>query len=188
MPDGSRRPVPLGSGPDNAAGSADSASLSRDGRTVYARSDHDHDLAVLVAVDLAVGAGEKPGMDGAVASPPRVLAVRDDGELQEAVVAADDAAAALLWNVGGGRSALTVLDLGSGGEVQVPLPRAVVDECILLPGREVLLLTAEDWADPRGVWSVDLATGAATALSSAGGPGAACLPRRVDAHWWRRRI
>ena len=37
-------------------------------------------------------------------------------------MAADDAGVALLWNVGGGRSALTVLDLGSGGEVEVPLP------------------------------------------------------------------
>jgi dipeptidyl aminopeptidase/acylaminoacyl peptidase len=155
-PDGSSRPVPLGTGP----GSADSACLSRDGRTVYARSDHDRDLAVLVAVDL--------GVDADSASPPRVLAARDDGELQEAVVSADDAGVALLWNVDGGRSALTVLHLGSGDEVEVPLPRAVVDECTLLPGRAVLLLTAEDWADPRGVWSVDLATGTATALSSAG--------------------
>jgi dipeptidyl aminopeptidase/acylaminoacyl peptidase len=61
-----------------------------------------------------------------------------------------------------------VLYLGSASEVQVPLPRAVVDECVPLSGRAVLLLTAEDWADPRGVWSVDLATGSARALSSAG--------------------
>ena len=149
------RRLVLGTGP----GSADTACLSRDGRTVYARSDHDRDLACLVAGDV--------GTAGEAGAVPRLLAARDDGELQEAVVSADDAAVALLWNVGGGCSRLTLLDVASGTERDVPLPRAVVDECAFAPGGQALL-TAEDWADPRGVWAVDLASGTPTALSGGG--------------------
>jgi dipeptidyl aminopeptidase/acylaminoacyl peptidase len=163
-PGGTGRPVPLGAGPGASEGSADSACLSRDGLTVYARSDHDRDLAALVAVDLETDpAGALVG-----AARPRMLAAREDGELQEAVLSAGDESVVLLWNVDGGVSALTLLDLRSGDEEEFAPPRAVVDECILAPRTAALLLTAEDWADPRGVWSLDLATGTATALSSAG--------------------
>jgi dipeptidyl aminopeptidase/acylaminoacyl peptidase len=147
-PDQAWRRVDVGPEP----GSVDVACLSSDGRRVYARSDRGRELAALVAVDLGGG-------------PPQILAERADGELQDVVLSADGGTAVLLWNVGGGCSAATLLDLATRREEPVePLPRAVVDECRLSSGR--LLLTAEDWADPRGVWSLDLASAVATPLSS----------------------
>ena len=148
--DGTRLPIPLGPAP----GSIDVACLSPDGRTVYARSDHGREFAALVALDVAGG-------------PPRVLAERGDGELQDVVLARDGARAVLLWNIDGGRSAVTLLDLPSGSQTPVqPLPRAVVDECRLSSNGAALLLTAQDWAHPRGIWSLDLASRVASPLSS----------------------
>jgi dipeptidyl aminopeptidase/acylaminoacyl peptidase len=148
------RPVVTGEGP----GSVDRGCLSADGRTVYARSDVGRELAALVAVDIS---------DGADARPPVVLAERSDAELEDVVPAADGSSLVLLWNVHGGTSALSLLDLATGREDEVtPLPRDVVDECRLQPGGKALLLTAEDWADPRGVWTVDLTSAEATPLSS----------------------
>jgi len=136
-------------------GSVDRGCLSADGRTVYVRSDVGRELAALVAVDLL---GE---------SLPVVLAERADAELEDVVPAADGSSLVLLWNVHGGTSALSLLDLSTGQQDDVnPLPRDVVDECCFHPGGKALLLTAEDWADPRGVWIIDLASGEATPLSS----------------------
>jgi dipeptidyl aminopeptidase/acylaminoacyl peptidase len=148
------RPLVFGPGP----GSIETACLSPDGRTVYARSDHDRDLAALVAVDV--------GAPGAA----RVLAAHDQGELADLELSADGSTVVLVWNVDGGCSRVTALDLASGRERLVErLPRAVVAECRLAPGGSTLLVTAEDWADPRGVWEIDLDSGGATALSSSGG-------------------
>jgi dipeptidyl aminopeptidase/acylaminoacyl peptidase len=99
--------------------------------------------------------------------PPVVLAERSDAELEDLVLAPDGATAVLIWNVHGGRSALSLLDLATAREdALASLPRDVVDECRFLPDGTTLLLTAEDWADPRGVWTIDLASGVATPLSS----------------------
>jgi acetyl esterase/lipase len=157
--DGTRHPLAFGSDPGSTeAGSIETACLSPDGGTVYARSDSDRDLAALVAVDIAQPAAV------------RVLAEHDEGELSDLVLSADGSTVVLVWNVGGGRSRVTLLDLASGRERLVGrLPRAVVDECRLAPDRSTLLLTAEDWADPRGVWEIELDSGTATPLSSTGG-------------------
>jgi dipeptidyl aminopeptidase/acylaminoacyl peptidase len=142
-----------GSGID---GSVERGCLSADGQTVFARSDVGRELAALVAVDIDGGGGSA-----------RVLAERDDAELQDVVLSGDGATAVLLWNVHGGTSALTLLDVASAHQQPVmPLPRDVVDECRLSPDGKSLLLTAEDWSDPRGVWTIDLVTDAATPLSS----------------------
>jgi len=140
------RPVHTGPGP----GSVDRGCLAPDGRTVYARSDRGRELAALVAVDTT---GTRP---------PAVLAARDDAELEDVVLTADGSRAVLLWNVHGGRSEVGMLDIASGRERPVtPLPRDVVDECRFTADGEGLLLTAEDWADPRGVWRVDVPADAA---------------------------
>jgi len=134
-------PVDTGPGP----GSVDRGCLAPDGRTVYARSDRGRELAALVAVDTT---GVRP---------PAVLAARDDAELEDVVLAADGSRAVLLWNVHGGCSEVGLLDLAGGRERPVtPLPRDVVDECRFTPDGAGLLLTAEGWADPRGVWRVEL--------------------------------
>jgi dipeptidyl aminopeptidase/acylaminoacyl peptidase len=154
--DGSHeQPVVTGVGP----GSVDRGFLSADGQTVYARSDVGRELAALVAVDVSAPPG--------AARPPVVLAERADAELEDIIPAADGGSAVLLWNVHGGTSALSLLDLTSGHQDDVTqLPRDVVDECRFHPGGKALLLTAEDWADPRGVWTIDLASAEATPLSS----------------------
>ncbi|HST83674.1 MAG TPA: S9 family peptidase [Kineosporiaceae bacterium] len=149
------QPVVTGVGP----GSVDRGCLSADGQTVYARSDVGRELAALVAVDISAAPG--------AGRPPLVLAERADAELEDIIPAADGGSAVLLWNVHGGTSALSLLDLTSGHQDDVTqLPRDVVDECRFHPGGKALLLTAEDWADPRGVWTIDLASAEATPLSS----------------------
>jgi dipeptidyl aminopeptidase/acylaminoacyl peptidase len=151
--DGSgERPVITGAG----EGSVDRGCLSPDGNTVYARTDVGREFAALVAVDVS-GAGRAPVL----------LAARPDAELDDVVPSTDGSCAVLLWNVYGGTSALSLLDLASGRLDEVtPLPRDVVDECRFHPGGKALLMTAEDWADPRGVWTIDLTAAQATPLSS----------------------
>lgn len=152
--DGSdERPVRTGSG----VGNADLGCLSTDGRTVYARSDVGRELAALIAV-----AVDRADDLGAV-----VLAERDDAELQDVTLSTDGSTAVLLWNVLGGISEVSLLDLATGRIEDVPaLPRDVVDECRLGEDAKSLVLTAEDWADPRGVWTIDLVSGTAQPLSS----------------------
>ncbi len=145
-----RRMVPLGDGP----GFAQRGFLSPGGETVYAVSNVGREFAGLVAVPLS-----GPG-------PLRVVASRPGADLESAVPSRDGRLVVLVWNVDGGRSAVSLLDLSSGEDHSVPtLPRDVVDEGRLRPDGAALLLTAEDWADPRGVWSVDLVTFEATSLS-----------------------
>jgi dipeptidyl aminopeptidase/acylaminoacyl peptidase len=73
----------------------------------------------------------------------------------------------LVWNVHGGTSAVSDLDVDTGRQRPIaPLPRDVVLECRFRPDGRALLLTAENWADPRGVWTVDLGSGRATPVSS----------------------
>ena len=151
---GAEAPVVTGRGP----GSAERGCLSPDGRVVYARSEVGRDLAALVAVPLDGSGG------------PSVLAERPDAELQDVVLAADGRSAVLAWNVHGGTSALSVLDVESGQEREVaPLPRDVVDECRFSPAGSRLILTAESWSDPQGVWAIDLGGGGAEPVSSTGG-------------------
>ncbi|GAA3606361.1 alpha/beta fold hydrolase [Kineosporia mesophila] len=135
-------------------GFADQGCLSPDGRYLYARSEADHDLAALVRVDLRDGAAG-------------LLARREDAELQRVTLAPDGTTAVLLWNEFGGTNAVSLLDLGSRHEDEIgPLPRDVVDDCQLFAGGKSLMLTAEDWSDPRGAWTIDLATGATLPLTS----------------------
>lgn len=143
-------------GPHEGDGSVDHGVLSADAGVVFCRSDVDRDFAALVALPTSGGAG-------------RVLAARDGAELQNFTLSADGGQLALLWNVDGGYSAVTTLDVASGTQAELgPLPRDVVDECRFTLDSTLLLLTAENWADPRGVWSVDLATGATAPVSSTG--------------------
>jgi len=157
LPGGAARPVDFGPG----AGSAERGCLSPDGTTVYARSDIGRSRAALVGVDVDTGA-------------TTLLAHRPDDELDSVVLAPDGRQAALLWNVRGGRSELSVLALDESDprEHQLStLPRDVIDEVRFSPDGKSLLLTAEDWTDPRGVWVRDLASGDTRPLSSrADGP------------------
>ncbi|GAB6899691.1 prolyl oligopeptidase family serine peptidase [Kineosporia succinea] len=135
-------------------GFADLGGLSPDGQFVYARSEADRDLAALVRVRLSSGSSE-------------LLAQRADAELQNVTLSPDGATAVLLWNEFGGTNAVSLLDLESGKEDRIePLPRDVVDDCRLYADGTTLVLTAEDWSDPRGAWTIDLATGSTLPLTS----------------------
>jgi acetyl esterase/lipase len=140
---GAEVPVDTGHGPGSGSGSVENGVLTGHGHQVVVRTDVGRDLAALVAVT--------PG------EPPHVLAERPDAELQSATVAPGRRDVCLLWNVRGGLSALSVLDLTTRQLRTIePLPRPVVDECRLDRTGRRLLLTAESWSAPRGVWSCDL--------------------------------
>ncbi|PZS18821.1 MAG: hypothetical protein DLM54_08000 [Acidimicrobiales bacterium] len=95
---------------------------------------------------------------------------RPDAELEDLVLSADGEHLALAWNANSGCSQLSVLELASGHERPVAaIPRAVIDECRFSADGSSVFLTGEDWSDPRGVWSIDLATLEARPVSSPGG-------------------
>lgn len=142
---------------EDGQGSMDHGFLATDGRSVYCRSDIGLERAALVSHDLITGSMQ-------------ILAQRANGELLDLSLAPQGDQIILVWTVGGGRSEVSVLDLASGDERTLePLPRDVVDEVRVTPSGRELLLTAESWADPRGVWNVNLKTGSSRAISSVGG-------------------
>jgi len=150
----------LGSGalrpvlPDHAPGSMETGCLSPDGAVVYARTDVGRELYALFVV----------AEDGGV----RVLD-HPDGELEDVALSADGSRASLLWNVRGGLSELSLLDVATGVEQPYgPLPRPVVSHVGLSGDGRRLVLTAEGPADPRGIWTSDAETGALVPLSSLG--------------------
>lgn len=155
---GARRRLVTGPGPGNV----EVAALTPDGAAVLAVSDAGRDRAALVRVpvDAAPAGGEQDPR-------PAVLAAHPQAEVEDVVVSWDGDRAVVLWNVHGGTSRVSLLDLRDGGVGEVPqLPRTVVDDCRFRPDGKGLVLTAESWADPRGVWAVDLVSGAAEPLSS----------------------
>ncbi|HYN29193.1 MAG TPA: alpha/beta fold hydrolase [Dermatophilaceae bacterium] len=113
------------------------------------RTDHGSDRARLVAVTATP--------DGVAT---RELAARPDADLDEFVVSADTSTAAMLWNVGGGRSELQLLELTDGTlrePVEVPAP--VASELSVSADGSLLALTVEGPGQPRCVELVAPRTG-----------------------------
>ncbi|GAA3387440.1 S9 family peptidase [Cryptosporangium minutisporangium] len=136
--------------PADGEGSTDLGQLAADGASVYVRTDVGRRLPALVAVPV--------GTDG----HPRVLAARDDAELEYFTLSEDGGTAALLWNVLGGRSAVSVLDLRTGEERELTdLPGDVVGDLDLSRDGATLALTAEGPSLPPTIWVVEVASGAA---------------------------
>lgn len=107
--------------------------LSPDGSVVYACTDATSERARLEAGALVVG--------------------RPDAELEAVALSGDGRVAALTWNVDGGVSALTIVDVASGHQREVTaLPRSVVHRCRLSHDGGVVVVTAEGPSDPKGVW------------------------------------
>ncbi|MDA8391293.1 MAG: prolyl oligopeptidase family serine peptidase [Actinomycetota bacterium] len=166
------------------AGSTERGCLSPDGRTVFACTDVGREMAALVAVDLE-NLAEEPRRDeellrheetlaGMFASSPGVsvlveeVAAGIEAGIEDVVPDPGRTRLALLWNVKGGQSRVSVLDVASGAHNVAPeLPRDVVLDCRFSAGGS-LLVTAESWSDPRGVWSVDGALVHSVPLSSPG--------------------
>ena len=140
----------LGDGP----GSSDLGFLAADGSGVFALTSVGRELSGLVRV----------GPDGVA----RTFAERPDAELELAVPSADGSSVALVWNLIGGRSAVTVLDPTAGVQRVLELPRDVVGDARFLPDGTTVAITGESWSDPKGVWLLHPEDGP-TPVSSDGG-------------------
>lgn len=89
----------------------------------------------------------------------RVLAEREDADLDTVEVSRDGRRAVLLWNVGGGRSELQVLELSDGSlHDPLPLPGLVASEPSISADGGLLALTVESPGRDRSVEIVDLRT------------------------------
>ncbi|MDO9396659.1 MAG: prolyl oligopeptidase family serine peptidase, partial [Herbiconiux sp.] len=132
--------------------------------TVYAATEVGQPRRRLVALPIdpdGVG-GAGPGAAGAAA---RVLAARDDAELEE--LDADDAGALLLlvWNVAGA-SELELLDTRTGASRRVhDLPGAVATSPVLSRDGSTVVLAVEGPTRPRELWRLDTASLAWTRVS-----------------------
>lgn len=103
----------------------------------------------------------------------RTLAARPDADLDEFAVSADHTRAALLWNVGGGRSELQILELTDGTlHDPIGLPAAVSLGPSLSGDGRALALTVEGPGRRRAVALTSL-----TAWSPGGSP-------QSDTHRW----
>ncbi|BCY14051.1 prolyl oligopeptidase family serine peptidase [Actinoplanes sp. L3-i22] len=114
------------------------AVFSPGGGCVYARSED----------------GEFPALVRVAGGTTEVLAA-GDREVETFAVTADGRTAAVLWNVHGGESALSLLDLdhsGSGELIDVPLPGPVVSGLTWSFDGSALAFTAEGPGQPHGVW------------------------------------
>jgi dipeptidyl aminopeptidase/acylaminoacyl peptidase len=133
------------------------ASFSADGRTVYVRTDVGRDFPALGAVDLDI-VGD-PG-------PLRILAARDDAELELFTLSGDRTVGILVWNVGGwsvlevwepatGRR--TEIDLGSRPEIGDDRPvRGVVGAVSLDAAGRRAVFDLSGPGRPRSLWALDV--------------------------------
>ncbi|MFI1992162.1 S9 family peptidase [Actinoplanes sp. NPDC020271] len=116
------------------------AVFSPGGGCVYARSED----------------GEFPALVRVAGGTTEVLAAAADAEVETFAVTADGRTAAVLWNVRGGESALSLIDLdhtGSPIPVEVPLPAPVVSGLTWSFDGSSLAFTAEGPGRPHGVWT-----------------------------------
>jgi dipeptidyl aminopeptidase/acylaminoacyl peptidase len=133
--------------PADDVGSTDQARFALDGTMVLLRSDVGRDLAALLGAPTGGG-------------PVRVLAERADAELESFCISGDGRTAALLWNVHGGCSELSLLDVAAGDHRPLASPPGdVLSWCELSPDGSRLLVTAQGPSQPRNIWAVDIATG-----------------------------
>jgi dipeptidyl aminopeptidase/acylaminoacyl peptidase len=138
-PRGDRRIVvrDLRTGADQVITRGEQAVFGPDGVTVYARSE-EGELPVLIRV-----------VDGVVS----VLAASLTDEVESFTVTADGRTAAVLWNVRGGLSEVSLLDLDTGKLSPLgPLPGSVISGPTWSSDGSTLAFTAEGPGQPHGVW------------------------------------
>jgi dipeptidyl aminopeptidase/acylaminoacyl peptidase len=141
--------------PEDEGSSTDVGHFSADGSTVFALTNVGRDLPALVAVRL-----------DDLESLPKVVAEHADGELEHFTVSSDGTTACLLWNINGGSSNLTLVDLRTGIERQLPaLPGDVISWCDLSSDGGCLVFTSESPTHPRNIWMIDTSTDAATPVT-----------------------
>ncbi|GAA3351925.1 alpha/beta fold hydrolase [Amorphoplanes nipponensis] len=126
----------LTTGVDEYVTSGEQACFGPDG-AVYARSD----------------AGELPVLIRVADGRAEVLASSETAEVESFALTADGRSIAVLWNVRGGESELTVLTPTSATTVDLPGP--VVSGVSWCHDGSTLTFTAEGPGQPHGVWTYD---------------------------------
>ena len=136
----------LATGADEYLTSGEQAVFAPDGRTVYARGET-HEYPVLLAIT-----------DGRI----EVLAGSDEAEVEAFALTPDGRRIAVLWNVRGGVSKLSILapaaptaPVGPGAGSAGPLPGLVVSGLAWSADGTTLAFTAESPGQPHGVWTYD---------------------------------
>jgi dipeptidyl aminopeptidase/acylaminoacyl peptidase len=132
----------LSIGSDEYVTSGEQACFGPDGRTVYARSD----------------AGEYPALIRSSAGALEVLAASETAEVESFALTPDGREVAVLWNVRGGLSELTVHSTDrTSTRAVAPLPGGVVSGLAWSADGSTLAFTAEGPGQPHGVWTFDAA-------------------------------
>ena len=126
----------LKTGTDEYVTSGEQACFGPDG-AVYARSE----------------ATERPNLIRAHHDTIEVLAESTTAEVESFALTADGTSIAVLWNVRGGESELTVL--APTGPRAINLPGSVVSGLSWSPDGSTLAFTAEGPGQPHGVWTYD---------------------------------
>jgi len=126
----------LATGVEEYVTSGEQACFAPDG-SVWARSD----------------AGERPVLLRAGAGGVEILAERPDAEVEQFALTPGGGRVAVLWNVAGGLSELTVR--GDDGWQTVDLPGTVVSGLSWSADGTTLAFTAEAPGQPHGVWTWD---------------------------------
>ncbi|MCM4078470.1 S9 family peptidase [Paractinoplanes hotanensis] len=143
-------------GVDEFVTAGEQAVFGPDGETVYARTE----------------SGELPALIRVAKGGVEVLAASETDEVESFTITADGRTAAVLWNVRGGLSELTLIDLDSGARRPVtPLPGWVVSGPSWSFDGSALAFTAEGPGQPHGVW-VSSATGVEAVSAEAAAPNA----------------
>jgi dipeptidyl aminopeptidase/acylaminoacyl peptidase len=138
----------LTTGAEEHVTSGEQACFGPDG-SVYARSD----------------AGELPVLIRVAGAATEVLASSPAAEVESFALTADGTAIAVLWNVRGGESDLTVLT--ADGSRQIDLPGSVVSGVSWSFDGSALAFTAEGPGQQHGVWTYDGALRAVSAEPAA---------------------
>ena len=98
-------------------------------------------------------------IDDGVASPPRRLAAREDGELEDFSVSDDGRHALLVWNVAG-RNELERIDLASGERTPLPAaPAELVYSQHLAPNGRDAVLSLAGATSPADLYVLDMDAG-----------------------------
>jgi prolyl oligopeptidase PreP (S9A serine peptidase family) len=152
---GDRRVVvrDLVAGDETFVAVGEQAVFGPDGSTVYARSE----------------SGEFPVLVRVAKDAVEVLAESATAEVESFTVTADGRRAAVLWNLRGGESEITLVDLDQPGLAPVvvgPLPGGVADGLSWSFDGSTLAFTAEGPGRPHGMWVYDIAEGALRAVSA----------------------
>ncbi|MEU8813542.1 S9 family peptidase [Actinoplanes sp. NPDC048796] len=127
----------LATGVDSYVTAGEQAVFGPDGTTIYARSETG-EFPVLIRV-----------VDGSV----EVVATSENAEAESFTITADGGRAAVLWNVRGGESEVSLVNLSEiSWQRLAPLPGSVVSGLAWSHDGSALAFTAEGPGQPHGVW------------------------------------